>query len=379
MSVASYVLPPLLQATPVAIACIDLQGRIAGANRAMLDGSGYTLDELQGKPFSLFLEPADQDTERSAFARLVTGGCDAYAGPRRYRTRTGAIRNVDLCVTVVRDGDGTPQHCLAVLQDVTQHRLALEQAAAAGRERDRMLFEADRARLKAEAVNRLKDGFLSTLAHELRTPINAVILWAYVLRSRHPDPETQHALAAIEGSANNQSRLINNLLDASRIITGSIQLRIGPVDLPAVMRGAVESILPDATGKALAVTTDIPEGLPGLRGDPDRLEQVFWNLLSNAVKFTDQGGAVSVRARLDGRSLVAEVSDTGHGIAPEILPFVFDRFMEADPSSARAHLGLGFGLAVVRRLVELHGGTVAAESPGPGHGATFRVELPLPE
>jgi PAS domain S-box-containing protein len=377
MSVAGSILPPLLHATPVAIACIDLQGRILDANRALLESSGFTIGELQGRSFPSFLEAADDGSERSSLARVVMENCDAYAGPRRYRTRAGEIREVDVRVAIVRDREGAPQYCLAVLQDVTEHRVALNHVAEAQRERDQLLRDAQRAHLQAEAANRLKDGFLSTLAHELRTPINAVILWAHILRSRHADAETQHALDAIEGSAVAQARLVNDLLDASRVITGRIQLRLELIDLSTVVRSAVESIGPAAAAKTIAVTSDVSAGLPAVRGDAQRLEQVFWNLLTNAVKFTDPGGAVSVRVRRAGERLVGEVSDTGHGIPSDILPFVFDHFTEADSVASRPHLGFGFGLAVVRRLVELHGGTVAAESAGPGHGSTFRVELPL--
>ena len=377
MTVAGSILPPLVQAAPVAIACIDRQGSIADANRALLDGSGYTLEELKGRPFTSFLEPADGEPERQAFAWLAMGDGDSYAGSHRYRTRAGEVRNVDLRIAVVRDADGAPQCCLAVLQDVTEHRLALDQAAEAQRQRQQLLLDLRRAHLESEAANRVKDGFLSTLAHELRTPINAVILWAHVLRSRHEDSETVHALDAIEGSAVAQARLVNDLLDASRIITGRIQLRLELVDLSSIIRSAVESIAEEAAAKEIAVSTELPAGLPAVRGDAQRLEQVFWNLLTNAVKFTDPGGTVTVQVRRGDRTLAAEVRDTGYGIAPEILPLVFDRFLEEGSAASPPHLGFGFGLAVVRRLVELHGGTVAAESAGPGQGATFRVELPI--
>jgi PAS domain S-box-containing protein len=375
--VSATFLPSILHSVPVAIASLDLEGRIRDANQALVESSGHTLNELKGVSFSAFLDPRDEDATRSAFARLASGACEMYAASRRYRMRDGDLRDVDLRVTLVRDEAGTPQSCLAVLRDVTEQKRALEEAAEIQQEGRQMLFDAQHAHLQVEAANRVKDAFLATLAHELRTPINAVILWAHILRSKHDDPDTIHALDAIEGSAVAQARLINDVLDASRIIIGKIRLQLELVDLTTVIRAALESVAPAAAAKTLAVTSELPGGLPTVRGDAHRLEQVFWHLLSNAVKFTEPGGAVSVTVRLNGPCLQADVTDTRQGNASEILPFVFERFMQGDPSTSQSPLGLGLGLAIVRRLVELHGGTVTAESGGPGRGSTFRVEIPL--
>jgi PAS domain S-box-containing protein len=355
---------------------LDLQGRVIDANQALLESSGYTMLELKGAPFSAFLDTGDEEAARAAFGELAMGRCDAYSASRRYRTRTGEVREVELRVALVRDEDATPLMCVAVLQDVTEHRRALDDAAQTQREREKLLVEAQQAHRQAEAANRVKDEFLATLSHELRTPLNAVLGWTHILRVKHDDPGTRHALDVIERNAVAQARLIDDLLDVSRIITGKIRLQLEPVDIAAMAHAALESVAPAADAKGLRIVADLPSNLPSVTGDTQRLQQVFWNLLSNAVKFTDAGGTVAVCVRRLPRSLQVEVSDTGVGISPDVLPFVFDRFTQADISTTRPHTGLGLGLAIVRHVVELHGGTVSAESDGIGAGSTFRLEFP---
>jgi PAS domain S-box-containing protein len=364
MDSSGPLLPPLLQAAPVAVACLDLHGRVLDANQALLEKSGYTLLELKGVAFSNFLDRGDEAAARAAFTQLVLGLTDSYRASRRYRARDGSVHDVDLLVSLVRDAEGMPQMCLAVLQDVT--------------ERERLLLETQRAHRELEAASRVKDEFLATLSHELRTPLNAVLGWAHILRARHSDPETLHALEVIERNAAAQARLIDDLLDVSRIITGKIQLQMESVRLAAVAAAALESIKPAADARALTFEADLPADLPEIAGDSQRIQQIFWNLLSNAVKFTEPGGRVSFRLERQPRLVEATVSDTGVGISPAILPLVFDRFTQGDSSSTRAHPGLGIGLAIVRHLVELHGGTVIAESEGPGCGSIFRVQFPIP-
>jgi signal transduction histidine kinase len=227
-----------------------------------------------------------------------------------------------------------------------------------------------------EAATRVKDAFLATLAHELRTPINAVILWAHILRSKHDDPDTIHALDAIEGSAVAQARLINDVLDASRIIIGKIRLQLELVDLTTIIRAALESVAPAAAAKTLAVTSELPGGLPTVRGDAQRLEQVFWHLLSNAVKFTERGGTVTVHARAaaDGSVEVA-VADTGIGMSAEEIEVALSPFGQINSALARRHRGTGLGLPLVRSLIELHGGTLRVVSQ-PGAGTTATVAIP---
>jgi len=234
------------------------------------------------------------------------------------------------------------------------------------------------ARAQAEEATRLKDEFLATLSHELRTPMNIIIGWAHLLRAG-PLNEQQKLRAAesIERAARSQAQLIEDLLDVSRIVTGKFRLKMQDVDIGAVLRMAVESLRLGAHGKQVVLTLSQPETPAVVRGDADRLQQVFWNLLSNAVKFTPAGGCVDAQLEQAGDYVRIRVTDTGIGIAREFLPFVFDRFRQADSTSTRQHTGMGLGLAIVRHVIELHGGKVQADSAGENLGSTFTVTLPM--
>jgi PAS domain S-box-containing protein len=235
------------------------------------------------------------------------------------------------------------------------------------------------ARADAEKANRLKDEFLATLSHELRTPLNAVIGWSRMLRSGRLDPESSlHAMEVIERNAWAQKQIIEDILDVSRVITGKLQLHLAPVDLVAVVKAALDAVRPALEAKDISVKTHYQEGLRIIAGDADRLQQVVWNLLSNASKFTPPGGTVGIRVKQDETYATVEISDTGPGIEPEFLPHVFERFRQADGSTTRTHGGLGLGLAIVRHLVELHGGLIGVENVASGSGAVFTVQLPLP-
>ncbi|HZF55229.1 MAG TPA: GAF domain-containing protein [Polyangiaceae bacterium] len=240
------------------------------------------------------------------------------------------------------------------------------------------LYEAERkARREAQAANRAKDEFLSVVSHEIRTPLNAMLGWAQILAGKLAEPEALHkGLGVIIRNAKAQTRIIEDILDVSRIITGKLRLELRPVEVAQVVRAAVEVVRPAAEARHIDVELSLGEGLV-VSGDPDRLQQVVWNLLSNAIKFTPREGRVQVTVRPVGGSVEIAVTDSGRGISPEFLPFVFDRFRQADSSMSRGHGGLGLGLAIVRYLVEMHGGTVEAESAGEGQGATFRVALPV--
>ena len=246
-------------------------------------------------------------------------------------------------------------------------------------DRERLaLFEREKtARAQAEAVNRMKDEFLATLSHELRTPLNAILGWAHLLTTGKTDePTTQRALGVIRNNAMAQSQLIEDILDVSRIISGKLRLNLAAVSLRAVIEEALDSVAPAADAKGIAIARHLDDVGP-ITGDKDRLQQVFWNLLSNAVKFTPRDGRVAVRLeRVDGDVIIA-VEDTGIGISAEFLPYVFDRFTQADGSATRRHGGLGLGMAIVRHLVELHGGIVRAYSEGENRGTTFTAILPV--
>jgi len=235
------------------------------------------------------------------------------------------------------------------------------------------------ARADAEKANRLKDEFLATLSHELRTPLNAVIGWSRMLKSGRLDQESAtHAIDVIERNAWAQKQIIEDILDVSRVITGKLQLHLGPVDLVAVVNAALDAVRPAFDAKEIKIETHYQEGLKIVAGDADRLQQVVWNLLSNASKFTPARGSVGISVRQDGTHAEIQISDTGPGIDPEFLPHVFERFRQADGSTTRLHGGLGLGLAIVRHLVELHGGLIGAENGTVRSGAVFTVRLPLP-
>ncbi|MBE9180822.1 MASE1 domain-containing protein [Oculatella sp. LEGE 06141] len=238
----------------------------------------------------------------------------------------------------------------------------------------------DNARLyrQAQEVNRIKDEFLATLSHELRSPLNGILGWAQLLRRRQFDQATAaQGLETIERNAKAQVQLIDDLLDISRIIRGKLRLNVRPMDLPPVIEAAIEAMRPAADAKGILLQSRLDSTAGPVSGDPDRLQQMLWNLLSNAIKFTPQGGRVEVRLSRTSRYAEIAVIDTGRGINPEFLPYVFERFRQADGSITRSHGGLGLGLAIVRHLTELHGGMVQAVSSGEGEGATFTVKLPL--
>lgn len=256
--------------------------------------------------------------------------------------------------------------------------LALAQQCAQAIERTR-LYEAERlARTAAEAANRTKDEFLATLSHELRTPLNAMLGWTKLLRTRKFDEATAaRALETIDRNTKSLATLIEDVLDVSRIIRGKLHLHIRPLELTPVIKSAIDAVQSAADAKTIQIEPILDPSAGMVSGDPDRLQQVVWNLLSNAIKFTPKGGRVEVELSRLESFVQIRVSDTGKGISPEFLPFVFDRFRQADSSITRSYGGLGLGLAIVRHLVEMHGGTVRAESPGEGQGATFIVHLPM--
>jgi signal transduction histidine kinase/ActR/RegA family two-component response regulator len=260
---------------------------------------------------------------------------------------------------------------LAVAEELAQRvGYAIENA--------RLYREVRAAREEADAANRAKDDFLAVLSHELRTPLNAVYGYARMLQAGQLDEDaTARALDVIVRNANAQVQLIDELLDLARVISGKLRLDVRSVDLKAVVEGALDTVRPAAEAKGIRLQSVLDPGAGPISGDPDRLQQVVWNLLTNAVKFTPKGGRVQVQLQRVNSHIEIIVSDTGEGIAPDVLPFIFDRFRQADSSSTRPHAGLGLGLALAKQLVELHGGSVVAASPGAGLGATFIVTLPL--
>ena len=268
---------------------------------------------------------------------------------------------------------------LASQAAIAMDNAALYEAAQKARaEAEKAAAENERLYRQAEESSRLKEEFLATISHELRTPLSAILGWARMLRLGQVSPENiAKALDTIERNARAQAQLVDDLLDVSRIITGKLRMDVRPADPNAFIDAAVEAVRPAADAKGVRVQKVVDTGLLSIPGDPVRLQQVVWNLLSNAIKFTPREGRVQIRSERVNSHLEIVVSDTGQGIAPDFLPHVFDRFRQADQKTSRQHGGMGLGLAIVRHLVELHGGTVRAESEGEGRGATFTVMLPI--
>ena len=276
----------------------------------------------------------------------------------------------------VKGPAGDVREVVLIHEDITEQMRADERRRAVESERERLLVAAQQAHAELQAASRVKDEFLATLSHELRTPLNAVLGWARILRSRPLGEQTAHAAAVIERNAVAQARLIEDLLELSRIITGKTRLNVDQVDLRGLAVDALDSVRPGAEAKRISLTLSAADEIPVLTADGHRLQQIYWNLLSNAVKFTEPGGSVTLTIAVDEQSVTSTVADTGIGVPADVLPIVFDRFTQGDSSSTRAHAGLGLGLSIVRYLVELHGGTVLAASAGPGQGSTFGFRLP---
>ena len=266
--------------------------------------------------------------------------------------------------------DGIVEKIVGVSRDVSAERRAEQ-------ERERLLVSERRARDEAERQSRIKDEFLATLSHELRTPMNAILGWLSMLAKGEGVRNTDHAMGVIQRNAQVQAKLIEDLLEMTRLTSGSVRLDLAPVDLTVVADAALQSLMPTAAAKGVGLTTATTPDLPMLLADARRLQQILWNLLHNAIKFTGSGGVVSLGLLSDSREVRIVVTDTGQGIPVEFLPFVFDRFRQADSSTTRDAWGLGIGLSIVKHLVELHGGVVSATSAGRDQGSTFTVQLPL--
>lgn len=267
---------------------------------------------------------------------------------------------------------------LTIIEDVTE-RVAREAELQAQIEaRSRLLSSEKLARSEAERANRLKDEFLATISHELRNPLNAILGWAHMLRlGKLTDANAERAVETIYRNAKSQAQLVADLLDVSRIISGKLRLDVRPVDLIYIINAAIDSIRPTAEAKGIRLQMMLDPAAGPISGDADRLQQIVWNLLTNAVKFTPKGGRIQVKVQRVNSHVEIVVSDSGVGISKEFLPYVFDRFRQADASITRTHGGLGLGLSIVRQLVDLHGGSVSVQSEGEKKGATFTITLPF--
>jgi PAS domain S-box-containing protein len=363
----------VLQTAPDAVIGMDHRGAITEFNAAAVSLFGYPREQALGQDLAtLIIPPALRQQHRDGLAHFLATGLGRFINRRVETTGCHADgHEFPVEISITRVPGMEPPTFTGFVRDLTKR-------AEAERERERLLQREAAARSEAEAANRAKDEFLATLSHELRTPLNAIVGWTHMLLNGHMDDEsTKRALEVIARNAHLQAQLIADILDVSRIITGGVRLDVRPVDLGAMIGAALDAVRPAATARRVQLRSRLEASSPVIQGDPQRLQQVIWNLLSNAVKFTEAGGVVSVDLIDAGPGEIQiRVHDTGAGIAPDFLPHVFERFRQADGSTSRHHGGLGLGLSIVRHLVELHGGSVRAESAGMGQGSTFIVQLP---
>jgi len=377
--------------SPLAVVEWDSDFRVSRWSASAERLFGWKANEVLGKHVSEWRFVFDEDADAVAqvtYKQRVGVELLGVQHNRNY-TKDGSVLYCEWYNSVLHDETGELVSVLSLVLDVTARELAEEERTALlARERD--------LRQQAEEADRLKDEFLATLSHELRTPLTSILGWATMIRNGEVDraENLDRAFEIIERNARSQARLIDDLLDVSRIITGNLQLEVHPLNLAPIVVSAIDALGPAADAKDIQIETELDPGSCLVSGDAHRLRQVVWNLLMNAIKFTPRGGRVSLHLEcfaagsspfplppFRSSPLVSfvrlTVSDTGDGITPEFLPYVFHRFRQEEGSISRKAGGLGLGLAVVRHLVELHGGSVSAESPGPGKGSTFNVDLPL--
>ncbi len=334
---------------------------------------GWKPEEVIGKHVSEWHFVFDEDVDAVAQATNRQRVGAELQGVQRNRnyTKAGSVLHCEWYNSVLHDDAGLIVSVLSLVLDVTARKVAEE-------ERSALLMRERDLRKHAEEADRLKDEFLATLSHELRTPLTSILGWASLVRNGEVEgPNVDRALETIERNARSQARLIDDLLDVSRIITGNLRLDLRPIDLAPIVDAAIDGLRPTAGAKQIQLHSHSDTKGCLVRGDPNRLRQIIWNLLLNAIKFTPRAGSVTVRLKCIEPHAQLIVSDTGEGISAEFLPYAFDRFRQAEGSMSRRQGGLGLGLAVVRHLVELHGGNVRAESGGEGQGSTFTVDLPL--
>jgi PAS domain S-box-containing protein len=360
----------IVESSGDAIVGKNLDGIIESWNVGAERLFGYSADEAIGQPITIIIPPDRFDEERLILEQLRQGErIEPFETVRL--SKGGQAVDISLTVSPIRSASGRIIGASKIARDIRERRRAEQ-------ERDLLLAREQAARNEAELLNRMKDEFLATISHELRTPLNAILGWATLLRrSELGEAGMARALEIIERSAKTQAQLIEDMLDVSRITAGKLRLEVKPTELIPVINAAIDSVQHAAQAKEIQLQMILDPTASYIQGDAARLQQVIWNLLSNAVKFTPKGGMVQVKLEHDDSQALITVSDTGEGIAAEFLPYVFDRFQQADGTSTRKHGGLGLGLAIARHLVESHGGTIQAHSSGLREGASFTVRLPL--
>jgi PAS domain S-box-containing protein len=366
-----------------AVVTCDRAGRVTFLNAVASELTGWSNDEARGQPLATVFRIVNEETrkpvENPADKVMRTGRIVGLANHTAVVARDGTETAIADSAAPILDDAGQIIGVVLVFRDVGEERRRELDRRAADREREALLDSERAARSEAERANRIKDEFVATLSHELRTPLNAILGWTQILERAGPgDGKTlARGLEVIARNARLQAQLISDLLDISRLASGKVSMNMELVDVTDVVEATLDTMAPTAESKGIAIVRDVARGLGPVAGDPTRLQQIVWNLLSNAIKFTDAGGKVMVSLRRDADAAELVVSDTGTGIKPDFLPFLFDRFRQANASSTRRFGGLGLGLAIVKQLTELHGGKVWAASDGEGKGASFVVRLPL--
>jgi PAS domain S-box-containing protein len=360
---AKLYLGSLIESADDAIISKTLDGIVTSWNRGAERIFGYAAEEMIGTPITILI-PADHPNEEpEIIARLRRGERIEHYETQRVR-KDGTLVYISLMVSPIIDEKGRIIGASKIARDISDRKRV--------EEREREAFR------QAEAASRAKDEFLATVSHELRTPLTAILGWVKMLTTGTLDANaTRKALEVIDRNVKAQTQLIEDLLDVSRIISGKLRIEVKPLDPSAVISAAVDVIKPAADAKHIRVQTVCDAAAGPIAADFHRLQQIVWNLLSNAVKFTPQGGSVRIELSRGRSQVLISVTDSGIGIRKDFLPFVFNRFSQADSSITRSHGGLGMGLAITRSLVELHGGTIGVSSPGEGQGSTFVVALPV--
>jgi PAS domain S-box-containing protein len=380
----SHRLAAIVDDSDDAIVGKDLSSIITSWNKGAERIFGYSANEMIGTSITRIIPPELQSQETEIVARIRRGERFDHFDTIRL-TKDGRRLHVSLTISPIKDTHGNVVGASKIARDITDRKLAEEAlreaqkiAQEASTAKQRLLESERAARSEIEKASHMKDEFLATLSHELRTPLNAVLGWANALRLGRPGPEElREGLEAIERNARAQAQMIDELLDMSRIISGKVRLDVQRLDLPAIVAASIDAVRASASTKGVRLQIVIDPLNAAVSGDPNRLQQIFWNLLNNAVKFTPKQGRVQVLLQRVDSHVEVSIIDTGEGISSDLLPYIFDRFKQADASTTRHHGGLGLGLAIVKQLVELHGGSVRAESDGLGKGATFIVSFPL--
>ena len=347
----------------------DLNGKFTMINQRYSDITGYTKTELLELRISDITHPEDWLRNAELYNSLFETGESSFI-EKRYLRKDGSEVWVNTHVSPIRDGEGEIEGSVSVVIDVTDRKRAEH-------EREQLLEQEKAARAEAQAANQSKDEFLAVVSHELRSPLNSILGYVRLLRGGAKAAQTKQTIDIIERNGKMQLQLIEDLLDTARIISGKLEIEVRPTDLISVITTALDVVRPSAEAKGINLLSYLDPLAGQVTGDPDRLQQVVWNLLSNAIKFTPQGGGVEIILQRADTHIMITVSDNGKGIKPGFLPHLFERFRQSDMSSTRRVGGLGLGLSLVKHLIELHGGTVEAESKGEGQGATFFVRLPM--